>query len=148
MNKKDVNEKIDYAYRALTECKIAENNKIVKTFRGQISSFGAAVEMGSLKPAILFFSDQGGSSVKRTNLMDAIHYILVQCDKEKARNSHMKCDKEKYSNVKESNSENTLYGYIKQKEEQGVPEYRLKEDVLSAAIAIKLAMNLFELTRE
>lgn len=136
MNKKDVNEKIDYAYRALTECKIAENNKIVKTFRGQISSFGAAVEMGSLKPAILFFSDQGGSSVKRTNLMDAILYILVQCDKEKT------------SNVKESNSGDTLYGYIKQKEEQGVPEYRLKEDVLAAAIAIKLAMNLFELTRE
>lgn len=130
MNKKDVNEKIDYAYRALTECKIAENNKIVKTFRGQISSFGAAVEMGSLKPAILFFSDQGGSSVKRTNLMDAIHYILVQCDK------------------KESNSGESLYQYIKNKEAKGVPEYRLKEDVLSAAIAIKLAMNLFELTRE
>lgn len=130
MNKKDVNEKIDYAYRALTECKIAENNKIVKTFRGQISSFGAAVEMGSLKPAILFFSDQGGSSVKRTNLMDAIHYILVQCDK------------------KEANSGESLYQYIKNKEAKGVPEYRLKEDVLSAAIAIKLAMNLFELTRE
>lgn len=145
MNKKDVNEKIDYAYRALTECKIAENNKIVKTFRGQISSFGAAVEMGSLKPAILFFSDQGGSSVKRTNLMDAIHYILIQCDKEKSR---MQSGKEKVSNVKESNSSESLYQYIKNKEDKGVPKYRLKEDVLSAAIAIKLAMNLFELTRE
>lgn len=145
MNKKDVNEKIDYAYRALTECKIAENNKIVKTFRGQISSFGAAVEMGSLKPAILFFSEQGGSSVKRTNLMDAIHYILIQCDKEKSR---MQSSKEKVSNVKEPNSSESLYQYIKNKEAKGVPEYRLKEDVLSAAIAIKLAMNLFELTRE
>lgn len=133
MNKKEVNANIDYAYEALKECHIATDNKIVKTFRGQISSFGAAVEMGSLKPAILFFSDQGGSSVKRTNLMQAIQYVLLKGNKGEMQGSEDKPG---------------LYVYIKDQEQKGIPEYKLKERVLNAAIAIKLAMNLFELTKE
>ena len=39
---------------------------IEKAFRGQISSFGAAVEMGSLLSAVAFFSSQGSSPTDRT----------------------------------------------------------------------------------
>lgn len=89
--------------------------------------------MGSLKPAILFFSDQGGSSVKRTNLMQAIQYVLLKGNKGEMQGSEDKPG---------------LYVYIKDQEQKGIPEYKLKERVLNAAIAIKLAMNLFELTKE
>ena len=54
MNKKQVNDWILPAQKAIIECGIAENGKVDSAFRGQISSFGAAVVMGSLKSAVAF----------------------------------------------------------------------------------------------
>ena len=76
MNKAIINDEIVIAYDVLKKSEIVENGKIKKTWRGQISTFGAAVTMGSLIPAVAFFSDQGGSSVKRQCIMDAILEIL------------------------------------------------------------------------
>lgn len=76
MNKAIINDEIVIAYDVLKKSEIVENGKIKKTWRGQISTFGAAVTMGSLIPAVAFFSDQGGSSVKRQYIMDAILEIL------------------------------------------------------------------------
>ena len=59
MNKKQVNDWILPAQKAIIECGIAENGKVDSAFRGQISSFGAAVVMGSLKSAVAFFADDG-----------------------------------------------------------------------------------------
>lgn len=129
MNKKEVNDDISYAYDAIKYCKIAKDNKITKTFRGQISTFGAAVTMGSLKPAVLFFSDQGGASVQRTNLMQAILFILVKGDTKQMTGS---------------NEKPGLYDYIRGAE-KSAGENAIKEKVLDAAIALKLAMNLYEL---
>ena len=42
MNKNTVNQEIHIAYETLEEVGIASNGKINKTYRGQISSFGAA----------------------------------------------------------------------------------------------------------
>ena len=128
MNKKSINDNIGIAYDALRECKIAEGNKINKTFRGQISTFGAAVTMGSLLPAIAFFSDDGGSSVKRTKLLNAIYYVIK---------------KSKNENVSANNLNVTdLFKYVRSCKEN---EDQCKEDVLNAAIALKLAMNMYEL---
>ena len=102
---------------------IVENGKIKKTWRGQISTFGAAVTMGSLIPAVAFFSDQGGSSVKRQCIMDAILEIL--------KRDHIA--PEKY---------HTLFEYVREQGEH------CREDVLNAAIALKLAMNLYTLEKE
>ena len=76
MNKAIINDEVVIAYDVLKNSEIVENGKIKKTWRGQISTFGAAVTMGSLIPAVAFFSDQGGSSVKRQYIMDAILEIL------------------------------------------------------------------------
>jgi len=125
MNKGIINEEITYAYDALAKCKIANDGKIKKTFRGQISTFGAAVTMGSLLPAIAFFSDNGEASVERKRLMEAILFVL------KKRDSGI--------------SEASLFDYVSKRKNT---ELQCKEDILNATIALKLAMNLYELTKE
>ena len=125
MNKTIVDSEIKSAYEAIKECKISEDGKSVeKTFRGQISSFGAAVTMGSLTSAIAFFADNGGASVERSKLLDAIVYVLKD-----ARNK-------KLENAKE------LFDYANTNKREA------KEEILNAALAIKLALNLYTLEKK
>ena len=126
MNKKVINDEMQYAYDALAEAKIADKDgKIEKTYRGQISSFGAAVTMGSLRPAIAFFSKDAnngeGSDVQRSKLMKAVLIVLKKAGKAEE-------------------SLETLYDYTKVKTEDVC-----KEDIINAAISLKLAMNLYVL---
>ena len=80
MNKKKVNDEISTAYDVLDTCGIARNGSISKTYRGYISTFGAAITMGSLIAAIAFFSDQGGADKDRSKLMDAIYKVLEDAE--------------------------------------------------------------------
>ena len=129
MNKKTVNDLIPYAYEALRESGIAEHGRIDKKYRGQISSFGAAITMGSLLSAIAFFSDKGSEEVEeevdRQKLMDAILYILK---------NHKKCG----DDIKK------LYEYVN-KQKNNSSNYKAQEDIINAAISLKLAMNLYTL---
>lgn len=118
MNKTVINREVAFAYDILKETGIAKNGKINKTWRGQISIFGAAVTMGSLMPAIAFFSDKAGASVERPYLLDAILCIL-----KKEGLASASCP--------------TLFEHVK------VHGDSCKEDIINAAIAIKLAMNLY-----
>ncbi len=120
MNKKWIDDHIDNAYRALKHVEIVKNGKIDKTYRGQLSTFGAAITMGSLLPAIAFFSTDGESSVDRSKLLKAIARVLNQ---------------------------NNLYDYAQKKINEGNAN-SCKEEILNAAIALKLAMNLYEFTEE
>ena len=96
---------------------------IEKAFRRQISSFGAAVEMGSLLSAVAFFSSQGSSPTDRTKLMEAIYLLLTGNEKK---------------DIKENE---TLFRYVA----QNPNNQQLKREVIDAAVAIKLAMNAYEL---
>lgn len=126
MNKYIVDDELELAHMALKEAGIATLNKdkvmsIDSGFRGQISSFGAAIMGGSVCSAIAFFSKQQGAAVDRSKLLKAIHYIL----------------KEK----KIIDSKEDLFQYAvnpKNKE-------KAKEDILNATIALKLAMNLYHI---
>ena len=126
MNKKRIDKNIDRAYQALSQVGIANNNVISKTFRGQISTFGAAVTMGSLLSAIAFFSEKGSASNDRCKLMQAISYIL---------------------NLNNYSETAALYRYAQERIKNG-RENACREDILNAAISIKLAMNLYELKKE
>jgi len=130
MNKKTVNDLIPYAYEALRESGIAKKGRIDKKYRSQISSFGAAITMGSLLSAIAFFSDKGSAEVDRQEvdrqkLMDAILYILK---------NHKKCG----DDIKK------LYEYVN-KQKNNSSNYKAQEDIINAAISLKLAMNLYTL---
>lgn len=124
MNKNTINQEIQVADEALRVTGIANEGKIVKTYRGQISSFGAAITMGSLLSAIAFFSNDGGSEVERSKLMKAILYILKK-------------------NEKAEEKDQSLFDYVKKYEGENLDV--CKEEIVNAAIALKLAMNLYEL---
>lgn len=127
MNKSIINRQMQWAYEALSDVGIANSEgEIEKNFRGQISTFGAAVAMGSLLPAIAFFSEDGGSEVLRSKLMEAVLLVLKKA--QLARESYTK-----------------LYDFARDmiKEDR---EAECKEEILNATIAIKLAMNLYRLT--
>lgn len=118
MNKKRVNEWIAPAAQALEEVKIVENGKIDSSFRGQIASFGAAVAMGSLKAATAFFTQQGSAKVRRELLLSAIFMVITGEHKEP-----------KY-----------VFKYVCEHDSK-----QLQEQFIDAAIALKLAMNLYDL---
>jgi len=78
MNKKRIDNWILIAKEALNEIGIAQDGTINKNFRGQISSFGAAVVMGSLKSAVAFFVEQGQAEVDRSKLIQAMYYCILK----------------------------------------------------------------------
>lgn len=120
MNKKAINEMIDVAYQAIGTVGILNSDKSLnKSYRGQISTFGAAITMGSLPAAVTFFSNKGGSEVDREKLIEAIYQILKNRAKIK--------------------NEKNLFDYVKDNGKEK------KENVINAAIALKLAMNLYPL---
>ena len=118
MNKIEVDQEIQVAYQALAAVGIAQQGKVKQAFCGQIASFGAAVTMGSMLSAIAFFSIQGNASVERQKLMEAVLLIL-----------------KKHKGISEDYSR--LFDYAKDNEEE------CKENIINAAIALKLAMNLY-----
>ena len=93
---------------------------ILRSFRGPISSFGAAVEMGSLLSAVAFFSKKGGSDTDRPKLMQAIYMLIT--------NTIENCDEKALLLYVAANNTPTL-----------------KRNVIDAAVALKLAMNAYEL---
>ncbi|MTB64580.1 hypothetical protein GGG87_06190 [Streptococcus sp. zg-86] len=117
MNKRTVNQMLPLAYQVLKEEFPSEH--IPKEFRGYISTFGAAITMGSLAAAVAFYSsEENGAQQDRHKLPMILLNVLKRYD----------------TNVTEGN----LFEYVVNSNE------RLgKENVLHAAIAVKLAMNLF-----
>lgn len=136
MNKTEVNQLLPKAYEVLKITGIADNDdKIIKTYRGYISTFGAAVSGGSLLAAIAYFSDhnQGETGCDRTKLMKAI-YLLINPN----------------ADTRKEVGESTLFEYVKKNIMRNAQievkqEAAWKEKVIDAAIALKLAMNLYKL---
>lgn len=130
MDKKQVNELLPFAQEVLAEHfgkEVSEedrnknNIKIPKEFRGYISTFGAAISTGSLVAAVAFISgDSNNTKGKREDLPGLILQVLVEGKEIQA---------------------DTLFDYVTSAEE----DRSIKENVLNATIALKLAMNLFEL---
>lgn len=146
-NKRKIDEYISKAIEVLNnnEKIVKEGGKIDKTFSGQIATFAVAVSTGSLLSAVAFFSDNGGASNERSSLMDVIYEIIAN---EKLPDIDKENDKNR-DNLNNKNSKLLDYvksKYEKSKESNDIVSYnRVKEDILNAAIAIKLAMNFYEL---
>ncbi|MCR5782221.1 MAG: hypothetical protein K6G90_05730 [Clostridia bacterium] len=123
MNKRKVEEYIPVAIKALKNenLKIAKNGKIEKTFRGAISTFGAAITMGSFRAAVAFFSDKGSSTIERTELIKALYFIT----------------KGQWKEAKD------IFDEVSDLKGKSMDE--MKEDFINASVALKLAMNSFDL---
>ncbi len=130
MNKKEIDRLIPLASQALVACGIAGKDpaghyQIPKAFRGYISSFGAAITMGSLRSAVAFFSrDSNKTKEPRGLLMNAIYMLLT---------------------AKTATESENLLTYVCAEQ---ASEALLKEQILNSAIALKLAMNLYTLVKE
>lgn len=125
MNKKLVDALLPDAVVVLKEIGVAnEKNEIPKTFRGQISSFAAAVSTGSLLAAAAFFNDQANAKSDRSKLVKSINVLLKKHGLTKAAGT-------------------TLFDTIRSTPAE--KQRKLKEDVLACAVALKLAMNLYTL---
>ena len=128
MNKRKVEQLLPKAIEALNHepSKIKKTDEkgvyIEKGFRGQISSFGATVTMGSFRAAVAFFGNNGESDVERSELIRAMYYMV----------------KDEWLPAKEivgrilSIQDNTLLA-------------SMKEDFINASVALKLALNAFRL---
>jgi CRISPR-associated protein Cmr5 len=117
MDKRRIDNLIPMAYSALKDSGIAKDGQIDNGYRGQIASFGASVAMGSLLSAIGFFSAKGQSDVDRQRLMEAIRLLIAGDEPE------------------------DLFHIAVKKHKDDL----FREDVLNAAVALKLAMNLYKL---
>jgi len=123
MNKKRVDEWIPKAKEALQKFGIAtKDGKINSTYRGQISAFGAAIIMGSFKSAIAFYSNKGSSDTERPALIRAMYYIVTD---------EIKDISEIYDSIIKTAD-------VKQ----------LQEKFVDASIALKLAMNFFDMGKK
>ena len=129
MNKTRVNDGILYAKEAITKFGISnKKNEVQKTFRGQISTFGAAVTMGSLKSAVAFFAAQGNSDVDRPKLLKAMYYVIKNIENQQYVFNETDFEPSK------------IFEYICRNDNN-----KTKEKFTDASISIKLAMNFFRL---
>lgn len=143
MNKKRVNNMIITAKDILLDTGIAhlkdskkphsDDNPYViqKTFRGNIATFGAAVVTGSLKSAIAFFSQQGGSDVERPKLIEAMFRCIMITEGK---------------TVPEKTTASSILGMICSCDSIKLREWT--EKFIDASIALKLAMNFYTLVKE
>ncbi len=131
MNKKRVNDGIEPAKEAMTLFHIAKDGKITKTFRGQISTFGAAVTMGSLKSAVAFFAAKGNSDVERTELLKAMYYVI-----KKGENGEYQFNESDFNPT-------NIFEYICCHDNN-----QTKEKFTDASLSVKLAMSFFDLVSE
>ena len=115
MNKRRIDDLIPQAYTALETVKIAEKGKIDSSWRGQISSFGASVATGSLLAAVVFFSAKS----EKTKVDDR---------------------KKLMDAIAKLIGEEDIYEYVKTADKRTA-----KENIMNAAVALKLAMNLYDL---
>lgn len=134
MNKKRVDELIPHAYEVINKVHICENDKkdpeklvVDSTYSSYTSSFGAAVTMGSLISAIAFFSSSPDDNRKRTKT-DRTKIGIAIFEILKLWNRDIK--------------DNSLYDYAKNQMDHGHTR-QAKELILDAAVALKLALNLY-----
>ena len=125
------------AYEALAHNEtIVKNGEIEKTFRGQISAFGAAILTGSLTTAVAFYSVQGKSKTPRQALLEVILEVL---DKGKL------LPKDEINEIFKDGSVPSYTVDNMKKLVFGSKDPELQEKILDASVAIKLAMNFFTL---
>ena len=122
MNKKSIEKLIPRAKEQI-EKQLAQNGIVDSTYRGYIASFGAAVLQSGLMPAVAFYSSNKSAKGDRNRLMSMIKELIDVDNK----------------------NEESLFDYIQKRVRRGTSIRHMQEEVINAAISIKLAMGLFEM---
>lgn len=126
MNKRKIEELIPYAIDIIQEV-LVNDGKVEKEYKGYISSFGASIIQAGLLPTIAFFEKTSSSAkADRKKLTKAILKLIYIMKGKKEENQ---------------NNETTLLDYALNNIKK---DLNLKEDIINATVALKLALNTFE----
>lgn len=129
-----MDERIAMGVSVLDKVGIADKKRTIESsFRGQISSFGAAVTTGSLTAAVAFFSKKKQSKTDRGLLMVAI-YIMIKYPANAIDGITEKEVESFYSNA-------CLLNYVMNQSNKD----KVKKEIIDNAVALKLAMNAYKL---
>lgn len=121
------------ALKDTANCKISTDGRSIDSaYRSAISSFGAAITLGSLKAAVAVFTkdaEGGEAGIKRSELLRAIHFLVFENEgwPEKAKD---------------------VFNRVIAETAISANERSLRQRFINAAVALKLAMNAFELTKK
>lgn len=143
MNKKKIESMLPVAHDVLLHdggCKLRANEKINKSYRSAISSFGAAVTMGSFRAAAAFFSkdaDKGDAGISRSELLRTVDFICQRIEKKWRDPGKEKAEWRSAENV---------CAFVLSRPQNEIKQ--LEQDFLHAAVALKLAMNAFNMDPE
>ncbi len=129
MSKREVDKLIRNAYEVIDKVGIALDGKINSTYCGYISTFGAAIARGGLLSAVAFFQQKA----ERTEQEDS-----TKADRTKISEALIKL-------LSEDGKYKSLADYVMDWKGSKI---LLKERVLSAAVALKLAMCLYVIEKE
>lgn len=116
------------AIKLISTVEIADRNGIVANeFNGYFSSFGAAIVLSGLKPALAFYSNENPDTTKnRAKILIAIYKLVVNA------NAH--------DNIKAR----ALLDYVLS---PGVDEEKIKSEIIDASVALKLAVRTYKLVK-
>ncbi|KAE9633436.1 MULTISPECIES: type III-B CRISPR module-associated protein Cmr5 [Defluviitalea] len=128
MNKNKVEKFIPIALDIIQEVEIAnEKNEVPDVYNGYIASFGASIVQSGLLTTVAFFErDNNNTKQDRRKIVNAIFSIIKKVDK------------------KYENEDSLLRCLIKYK--SSIDD--IEDDIICAAIALKLALRTFEFIEE
>jgi CRISPR-associated protein Cmr5 len=134
---------IPTAIEAITKTGIPnkESGIVPNEYKGYIDTFGASIVQNGLIPAIIFFEtsegkegdsitsdpDKRGIYENRNKLMKAILHVILK---------------------NETRKPGTLFQYVMEKKDTGMEEKQIRQKVVDAAAAIKLALRTFAIAKK
>jgi CRISPR-associated protein Cmr5 len=124
MKANSLDQDIPKAIDALKKYKVVEGGAYPKQFNGYISAFGASVMQAGLLPTVVFYSSDSRAEENRSQLLCVLREMLAP-----APNGDGWRAADLYAIVAASS---------------GQDRRRLEDRILGKAIAVKLALRLFE----
>jgi CRISPR-associated protein Cmr5 len=144
---KRIDELIPAAIAAIKEnhIPVKDNGIVPNEYKGYIDTFGASIVQNGLIPAVIFFETAGGKEDEsitsdpekkgiyenRNKMMKAILQVILQRKKDTT-----------------TGKQGTLYDYITTEKKAGKAEKQVRQEVVDAAIAIKVALRTFAFKKE
>ncbi len=120
--KKQVEQYIPLAIDIIKEIKIADcNDKVSNKFNGYFSSFGASIVLSGMEPALAFYANKKDD--ERGKILRAIYQLITGSSADKPKK---------------------LLDYYLSNEQDPL----LKQKILDAAVALKLAVRTYELVKD
>lgn len=115
-----------------------DGKKVAGEFRGYISSFGASLVQAGLLPTLAFYADKQAKSAKhRWRILIVLYHLIKDKERWQGRFSQGSAEKKLL---------NLALDLQEKKEHDNLRH--LQKDVKNAAIALKLALRTYELTKE